>query len=119
LSPVDHRLFDHRQGDHSHRRYDTLSPRRLQELGRPLSGGGGILYRSASDEGVGMRDGLSECQSNSVVDVLGAEVRPGSQREHGEIAELNDEPAGHISPQDRVTEQVNECEPVASRQERM
>ena len=97
-----------------HRRYDKLSPRRLQEL-TPALRGGGILCCSASDEGVGMRDGLSECPFNSVVDVFGAEVRPGSQREHDEIAELNDESAGHVSPEDRVAEKVDKGQPMSSR----
>src|SRR5512132_1491771 len=54
-----------------------------------------------------------------VVDVFSAEVRPGSQREHSQIAQLHRKPAYHIAPQDRVPEQVDEGEPIASRQKRM
>jgi len=58
---------------------------------------------------------LSERQFSSVVDVFGAEVRPGSEREHDEIAELNDESAGHVSPEDRVAEKVDKGQPMSSR----
>jgi hypothetical protein len=97
-----------------HRRYDKLSPRRFQELAPAAQEAMGfrVAAQATKESGCAV---LVRVPVSSVVDVFGAEVRPGSQREHDEIAELNDESAGHVSPEDGVAEKVDKGQPMSSR----
>src|SRR5215217_4978742 len=73
----------------------------------------------ASEPRMHRRMSLADCPSGSVIDVFGAEVRPGSKGEHAQVAELNDKSSHYVAPQDRIPEQIDEREPIASRQKRL
>src|SRR4030095_17105385 len=49
----------------------------------------------------------------SIINIFGAEIGPCRQGEHDQIAKLDEKPAGHISPQDRIADKVDKGHPVA------